>query len=344
VLENSMALLSGPAPVQWTTTNAYITTSGDNLVTPYSVESDGTLVAGTSLTTGAGPFSASMLPWGSDLLFATQTTAPNLYGYATTGAVLSSGSSFGSSVAAGGIAIDPQGNRGYATDPASGLVYGFHSAYAGNWATTFALPGVPFTFSAQAGAGPITMDPSGRYIVVANQTAKSISLIEPLGAAPTPATSLSFTPLTITVDGTGNLIFTAGDDGRLHMFSSNGLGTLTDVADAALSSTNPQSVAIDPLSHFVYAAGPAGLDGFSIDATAATLTPITLNTGLSPQNSTGVSIDPSGRYMYVAVSHGSTNALYLFTINADGTLTASSANPVAMPKNATSMTFQATLQ
>jgi 6-phosphogluconolactonase (cycloisomerase 2 family) len=344
VLENSMALLSGPAPVQWKTTSAYITTSGDNRVTPYTVGTDGTLVAGTSLTTGSSPFSASMLPWGSDLLFATQTTAPNLYGYATSGAAISNGSSFGSAAAPGGIVIGPSGDWAFATDPASGLVDQFSRGSAGNWATTFASAGVPFTFSAAAGAGPITMDPSGRYIVVANQTGKSISLIEPLGAAPTPAISLSFTPLTITADGTGNLIFSAGDDGNLHMFSSNGLGTLTDVADGTLSSVATASVAVDPLSRFVYAAGPAGLTAFAIDATAATLTPIALIPGVSLQNATGVYADPSDQYLYVAVSNGSTNALYLFTINADGTLTAAATNPVAAPKNVTSMTFQATVQ
>ena len=344
VLENSMALLSGPAPVQWKTTSAYITTSGDNRVTPYTVGTDGTLVAGTGLSTDSGPFSATMLPWGSDLLFATQTAAPNLYGYATFGAATSSGSSFGLASAPGGSVIGPSGDWAFATDPASGLVDQFSRISAGNWTTTFASPGVPSTFSAGAGVGPITMDPSGRYIVVANQTARSISLIEPLGAALTPATSLSFTPLTITADGTGNLIFAAGDDGNLHMFSSNGLGALTEVAEGTLASVATASIAVDPLSRFVYAAGPAGLTAFAIDITAARLTPIALNPGVSLQNATGVYADPSGQYLYIAVSNGSANALYLFTINADGTLTAAATNPVAAPKNVTSMTFQATIQ
>lgn len=338
VLENSMVLLSGPAPVTWTTKSAFVTTSGDNKLTPFSVATDGTLTSGTSQTTQSGPFSASMLPWGSDLLFATQTAAPNLYGLATWAGSIGSGSSFGSAAAAGGIVISPDGNWGYATDPASGVVDGFHREIPGYWTAAG-------TFAAQAGAGPVTMDPSGRYIVVANQTAKSISLIEPLGAAPTPPTSLSFTPLTVTVDGTGNLIFVAGDDGELHMYLSNGLGTLTDVSDVSLLGTNTASVAVDPLSRFVYAAGPGGLNAFAIDATAGTLTPISMSLGVSLQSATGVYIDPSGQYLYVPVSSGTTtNALYLFTINADGTLTAGSANPVAAPNHATSMVFQTTIQ
>jgi DNA-binding beta-propeller fold protein YncE len=214
----------------------------------------------------------------------------------------------------------------------------------GFWLKTFLLGGAQYTLPAGIGAGPITMDPSGRYIVVANQTDKSISLIEPLGAAPTPATPLAYTPLTIGVDGTGNLIFVAGDDGKLHVLSSNGLGTLTETATATLLGTNTLSVALDPLSRFVYTAGPAGLNAFTIDATAGTLTPISLSLPVPLANATGVFLDPSGNFLYVAVSDGSTNALYLFTVNADGTLTTSNANPIGAPNHVTSMVFGATVQ
>lgn len=339
VLENSMALMSGPLPVKWTTTNAYITTSGDNQLTPYAVAADGTLTAGAGLTTASGPFSASMLPWSTDLYLAAQTAAPNLYSYAALGNSLLSGTPFGVTASVGGVVLSPGDISSYATDPSSGLVYWYE----------YGLPvldsnSAPVTFSAGAGARPITMDASGRYIVVANQTAKSISLIEPLGAAPTPPTSLSYTPLTVTVDGTGNLVFVAGDDGRIHLFSSNGLGALTDVADGTLLGTNTASVAVDPWSRFVYAAGPAGLSAFSIDLTADTLTPIQLSLAVSLANATGVFEDPSGQFLYVSVSGSTTNALYLFTINSDGTLTASSENPVATPNHVTSMVFRAAIQ
>ena len=346
VLGASMALLSGPAPVTWTTTNAYVTTSGDSKMTPYAVAADGTLTAGTSMTTATGPFSGSMLPWGSDLLFATQTTMPNLFGYAVSGGAIANGTSFGSATSPGGIVIDPRGTWAYATDPAGGVVDLFFQGIPGYWFPVYASTTgtAPYTFAAGAGAGPITMDPSGRYVVTANQTEKSLSLIEPLGAAPTPNTMLSFTPLTVTVDATGNYIFVAGDDGQLHMFRSDGLGTLTDKADGALLGTNTVSVAVDPTSRFVYAAGPAGLNAFTMNTAAQTMAPLSLNLGVSLQNATGVYIEPAGKYLYVSVSNGTSNALYAFTINGDGTLTASGANPVAAPNHATSMVFQATVQ
>lgn len=345
VAEHSLALVSGPAPVSWTTTNAYITTSGDNKLTPYTVESDGSLTAGASVTTAAAPFSATMLPWSSNLLFATKSAAPNLYSYSVSGTTLSDSLSFGSAASTGGIVISPDESTlpfltpvAYATDTPGSGVDEFVDITTSWWET-----GNP-AFSAGAGAGPIAMDPAGRYIAAANQTAKSISLFDPTGAVPPPETALSFTPLTLTADATGNLFFAAGDDSKLHMFSSNGLGTLADVADGTLLGNNTVSVAIDPTSHFVYAAGPAGLNALSIDPNAGTLTPIALNVGVSLQNATCVSIDPTGKNLYVAVSNGTTNALYLFTINSDGTLTASSANPVAAPNQATSIVFQATVQ
>jgi 6-phosphogluconolactonase (cycloisomerase 2 family) len=344
-INDSMVLLSGPAPLAWTTTAAYITTSGDDKVTPYAVQLDGTLTPGTSLATAAAPFSASMLPWGSDLLFATQSSPPNLFGYAIAGTSILTGSDLGPAASAGGIVISPSGQWAYATDPASGLVDVLYSASPGNWGLTYTSPGGPLnTFSAESGAGPITMDPAGRYMAVANQTSASLSLIDSQGAAPVPPILLSFTPLTITADATGNFFFTAGDDGELHMFLSNGLGSLTDVAQGTLLGTTTVSVAADPSGRFIYAAGPAGLNAFAVDITADTLSPISLNIPVSLSNATGVFVDPSGKFLYAAVSNGSTNALYLFTINSDGTLTAASTNPVAAPNHVTSMVFQTSVQ
>jgi 6-phosphogluconolactonase (cycloisomerase 2 family) len=344
VLGNSMLLVSGPTPVNWTTTDAYVTTSGDNQVASYTVGSDGALTAYQSFPMAPGPFSASMLPWGSDLLFATNSAGSNLHGEAFSGAAMTNGSSFGSASSTGGIVIDPSGTWSYATDPSAGAVDVFHRGPPGLWSPLFFSGGGAFVFSAGGGAGPITMDPSGRYIVVANQTDKSISLIEPQGAAPTPAVPLAYKPLTIAVDGTGNLFFVAGDDGKLHMLSSNGMGTLTELASGALAGANTVSVAVDPFSRFVYAAGPAGLTAFAINSTAGTLTPVALDPGVAITNATGVFLDPSGKFMYVPVSSGSVNALYLFSVNSDGTLALNSSKPEPAPNHVTSMVFRATVQ
>jgi 6-phosphogluconolactonase (cycloisomerase 2 family) len=345
VLAESITLVGGANAVQWTPTYAYVTTAGDNKITPYQVKSDGTLTAMTSLATQTGPFSATTLPWGSDVLVATQAAAPNLDAYTPGSGGLTAGTQFGFAGPTGGLVIDPRGDFGYATDPSSGLVYEYFGGSPGYWTGEYqAVTDDPYTYTAAAGAGPITMDPSGRYLIVANQTAQSISLFEPAGAAPTTPTALSFTPLAITMDPSGNFLFVGGNDGQFHMLWSDGLGDLTDVADATLAGNNTASVAVEQSGHFVYAAGPAGLNGFSYNTQKNTLTALTLNIPVSLLNATGVFIDPSGKYLYVAVSGSGTNALYLFSINSDGTLTASSSNPVATPNDATSMVFSATVQ
>ncbi len=332
---SSTVVMGGTTPVQWTTTNAYVTSAGNDAETPYTVNSDGTLTAGTSAPTNTGPFSATMLPWDSYLLLATQAAAPNLDGYLAAGNSISLKSTTGTVNSVGGVVIDPNGNEAYASDPSSGLVY----VYSGKGFWTSA----GLTFTAGAGAGPVIMDPSGRYLIVANQTEQSISLIQPAGAAATPNVLLTYTPLALAIDPTGNFLFVAGGDGYLHMLVSDGQGNLNESSKAALAG-NMQSVAVDPMADFVYAAGAGGLQAFSYDPAAVTLTPVSLNIAVPLTNATGVYVDPSGKFLYVSVSSSTTNALYLFTINSDGTLTASTSNPVANPQDATSMVFHAQVQ
>jgi 6-phosphogluconolactonase (cycloisomerase 2 family) len=200
----------------------------------------------------------------------------------------------------------------------------------------------PLTYTAEAGAGPVITDPSGRFLIVANQIAKSISMFQYHGAAPITPTSLPYSPLAIAMDPTGNWLFVSGDDQKLHLLLSNGLGLLTDSASAALPG-NAISLAIDPGAHFVYAAGPAGLAAFTIDPQTLALNQVSLSIPISLANATGVYIDPSGKFLYVPVS-GSVNALYLFTINNDGTLTSAGTNPVATPNHATGMVFDEVIQ
>lgn len=338
---NSMAIIGGSSPVQSTTTSAFVASSGDSKITPYTVNSDGTLTPGTVLPTNTGPFSATMLPWGSDLLLATQSAAPNLEAWSVTGNSLSAEAPFGTTSSVGGITIDPNGVSAYASDPSSGQVYRY--ARTNTWVPLLDSNNKQVYFSAGAGAGPVTMSPSGRYLIVANQTANSISLIQPAGAASTPNVSLSYTPLAMAMDPTGNLLFVAGSDSYLHLLVSDGQGDLAESASAPVPG-NMLSVAVDPTADFVYTAGPGGLAAFSYDSTKHTLTPISLNISVPLTNATGVYIDPTGQFLYVSVSSTGNNDLYLFTINSDGTLTASSANPVAAPNDANSMVFQEQLK
>jgi 6-phosphogluconolactonase (cycloisomerase 2 family) len=345
VQSQAMLLASGAQAVTTTTAHAYITTSGDNMLTSYTIAQDGTLTALHAMQSLTQPFSPTMLPWGSDLLLASPTNPYNLTAYAINNGVTSQGTLFGSATQPGGIVIDPSGLLAFGADSSSGLVYEYgYGNLPGFWSTVMTLPPAqqPVTYTAEAGAGPAITDPSGRFLIVANQVVKTISLFEYQGAAPIPPTSLSYAPVAIAMDPTGNWLFVSGDDLKLHLLVSNGLGLLTDSASASLPG-NATSIAIDPSAHFVYAAGPAGLAAFSIDPQTLALGPINLSLPVSLANATGVYIDPSGKFLYVPVT-GSVNALYLFTINNDGTLTSAGTNPVATPNHVTGMVFDEVIQ
>jgi DNA-binding beta-propeller fold protein YncE len=337
---SAQSLITNPA-------HAYITTSGDNMLTSYNVAQDGTLALLNATPSLAQAFSPTNLSWGSDILLASPSTSANFTAYAINDGIPTEGFIFGMAKQTAGIVMDPSGLLAFGADSSSGLVYEYANGnQPGTWSGVLTSPDNQtwqvLTYAAEAGAGPAITDPSGRFLIVANKIAKSISMFQYQGAAPIPATSLAYTPLAIAMDPTGNWLFVAGDDQKLHLLLSNGLGLLTDSGSASLSG-NANSIAIDPSAHFVYTAGPGGLAAFSVDPHTLALNPIDLSLPVSLANASGVYIDPSGKFLYVPVS-GSVNALYLFTINSDGTLTGAATNPVATPNHATGMVFDAVTQ
>jgi 6-phosphogluconolactonase (cycloisomerase 2 family) len=260
--ESSLLLVGGANPVTWASNFAYVTSLGDEKLTSYSIQTDGSLSSLQSRSTAAAPIASAMLPWGSDLLVAGSAAAPNMTAYAVSNGVLSVGSSIGESAHPAGLVMDPSGLMAFETDSSSGSVDEYYYGdIPGAWMNAAGGP----VFTAQAGAGPIVTDPSGRFLIVANQTAKSISLFEIESSTPISPTSLSYAPLAIVMDPTGNYLFVCGDDNELHMLVSNGLGTLTESGHPLLPG-NATSVAVEPTGHFVYAAGAAGLSAFSINS------------------------------------------------------------------------------
>jgi 6-phosphogluconolactonase (cycloisomerase 2 family) len=338
-LKEGLLLIGGANPVTWSPNYAYIASSGDEKLTSYTVQTDGSLNSPQSQSTAAAPIAAATLPWGSDLLVAVSSAPPNVTAYAVSNGALSLGSSFGEATQPAGLVMDPSGLMAFEADSSNGNIYEyFYGDIPCIWSNV-----VGPVFAAQAGAGPVVTDPSGRFLIVANETAESISLFEPEGSAPISPVSLSYTPLAIVMDPTGNYLLVSGDDNELHMLVSNGLGQLTDSSHPLLPGI-ASSIAVEPTGHFVYAAGSSGLSAFSINSQTQALAPVTLNLPVSLASANGVYIDPSGKFLYVSVSSSNVNALYLFTINGDGTLSSTSAAPVATPNHATSMVFSAQVQ
>lgn len=329
----------------YATQSAYVTSSGDNRLTSYTVNSDGTLTPVQTASTLQGPFSLTTLPWVSDLLLASKAATPNVQAFtaADSAGNFTGGYSFGVASVAGGLIMDPSGTVAFASDSSTGRVPPYWQSAPGLWSGADLGQPSPPIFTAGVGAGPLAMDPAGRYLFVANQSTNSIWEFQFAGAAPVPDLPLPASPLAICTGPTGNHVFVAGSDDQLRMLTLDHDGNMTDSFDISLPAT-PTSVAVDPTGHTIYVTSAAGITAFAIDQQAGTLTALPLPISVSLANATGVYIDPSGQYLYVSVSTSTTNALYLFTINADGTLSSSSTNPVATPDVATSMAFHAEIQ
>jgi 6-phosphogluconolactonase (cycloisomerase 2 family)/uncharacterized protein YjdB len=356
--EDSMILLGGAAPVTYSTKWIFLTdTAPATGIDPveYQLKSfmpdalGGGLFNRESIGTLDFPFSLTTLPWGSDLLLASPQPAPNLqaFSFDNSTTLLTPGASFGTGTIPGAVILDPSGQTAFSSEPSTGLVYWYgYLNSAGQWGSLDSSPGVPASFVAEKGAGPLAMDPAGRYLFVANQTANSISEFEYAGAAPKAAYALPASPLAIATDPTGNLLFVVTKDNMLRMFVINVNGDFTGKADAQLPGT-PTSVAVEPTGHYVYVTSSDGLTAFAIDQKKGTLTIQPMTLPMSLTGTKGVYPEPSGKYLYV-IAHSDTfnnaDGIYGFLIGSDGTLTAVSTITLAVLDNTTSVAFRTTVQ
>jgi 6-phosphogluconolactonase (cycloisomerase 2 family) len=352
--ELSIAILGGASPLSISTQWLFLTdltpaagsTPASSQLQSYKLQADGSLVSQQSSTTLDSAFSLTTLPWHSDLLLASPQAAPNVqaFSFNDTAATLAAGSSFGDGNAPGSLVIDPSGLIAFASDPTAGLVYWYGSqGTPGSWQNLYSAPSVPASFTAEAGAGPVALDPSGNYLFVANQTANSISEFQYAGDAAASPYPLTASPLAIATDPSGNLLFVAESDNRLHMLVINTEGGFTDQADVTLSGV-PASIVVEPGDHYVYVAGSNGLNAFAIDQQAGTLTPVTLNLSISLTGATKIYAEPSGQFLYVVAPELTHDGLYGFTIAADGNLTSIGGGSLATVNTVTSVAFRSMTQ
>jgi DNA-binding beta-propeller fold protein YncE len=126
-------------------------------------------------------------------------------------------------------------------------------------------------------AGPVAVDPSGRFVYVLNTDSTDISAFE------------------IKADGNGTVV-PIGNDLRFP------------------AGDNPRALAVDPSGRFVYVAddATATILKFGIQADGRLGTPVA--TPLSAGNARLITIDPSGAFMYVPVG-GEKGNIRVFEIN-----------------------------
>jgi 6-phosphogluconolactonase (cycloisomerase 2 family) len=358
---NSMAIVGGTAPVTYTTKFAYVSSTGDNKLSTYAVQPDGTFVAGTSALTQQNAFALTGQPLASDILLGSGTApTPNINPYtlnAATGAP-SSGSLFGNATTVGGVATDISDQWAFVSDSANGVVYTYANLNGGFWSViTYAPSGQPpfSSFAAGAGAGPLAVDPAGRLLYVGNQGANSISAFQYFGTSPElnvvtgSPYSLAAKPVALTLAANGLFLYVATADQQLSVYGVdyfNG-GKLTFIGANTLPS-QPSALGAEPTGKYLYVAGSTGITAFSLNPVTGALTnvgsSIGSNPGISLPNCNGVWAEPSGKYVYASTSTPNAGAIFAYQINLDGSLTALAANPVASSNQPAAMTFKTLIQ
>ena len=251
------------------------------------------------------------------------------------------------------IAVDPTGKFAYVMNGGcSGGIGGYVSMYTINPATrALASIGPPVWTHDEDTPGSMTVDPSGKFVYVANPGdpwspdyggVSMYSINATTGA-------LTYTgmligncpglcfPSSVAVDPSGKFAYVASGGGGEFLFNVEmytvdaATGTLASIGTIA-AGTNPVSVAVDPSGKFAYVVnnnyGSAGtVSIYAINATTGALTSMgTIAAGKGPVS---VAVHPSGKFAYV--TNSGSNDVSMYTIDATtGALT--SAGTIAAGK------------
>lgn len=294
---------------------AYVANSTSNNISAYAIDADTgvlTQVAGSPFATGASPFVATIDPSGRFAYVANQiSTTVSAYSIDTTTGALTAVA--GGPYAVGNFPVDVVIDRGgkfaYVTNYGTAAVGtwsgGSISAYSinANSGALASVAGSPFA----VGACPcvLTLHPSGKFAYVANNGGGTVS--------------------TYTIDAT---------TGALTPVSSTSGGFCPVGPPPDVPSTC--GVTIDPSGKFAYVANwgdagnPAialpGVLAFSINATTGALAPVAGSPFAAGTSPTFITIDPSGKFVYVADPGDATVSAYSIDA-ASGALTAVAGSP-----------------
>ena len=204
------------------------------------------------------------------------------------------------------LAIDPSGKFLYVTQCLSGNQQYVIAAYTIDSTTgaLTAIRGSPFPEGSYTGPHAVAVDPSGKFVYVANA----------FGVGPNPPSSIS---AYIIDSATGALSAVAGSPFLTRTFAGG--------------------LAVDPSGKFVYV-GNAGsnqpnqptVSAYSIDTSTGALTPVSgspfPNTG-APNGFPAVAVDPFGKFVYVTGGFNPGNVSAYAIDSSTGALTTVSGSP-----------------
>ena len=293
----ALAMTEGTTPVTYTPTFAYVANQTSGTVSVYTINADNGTLGSTNLgvITGSSPRS---------------------------------------------VTVDPAGRFAYVANFTSNSI----SAYTIDAATGALSPVTGSPFAALSGPSSVTVDPSGKFAYAANSSSNSVSAytinagsgalsqidanqVTP-GVQDFPAGT---TPASVTVDPTGRFAYVANSGSTsVSAYSIDAITGALTAGAPVFTGNSPRSVTVDPTGKFAYVGNfnSNTVSAYTIDAGNGALTRIDADSGTvgvqdfpAETQPNSVTVDPSGKFAYVANSGSNTVSAY--TINpSTGTLVA----------------------
>jgi len=342
---------------------AYVANFLAESISAYKIKSNGALtpVNGSPFAGENVPLSVAIDPAGKFLYVGDIGGSGSLSVYtinATNGALTPiAGSPFLSGCGGFGLTIAPSGKFGYVQQQNTDQITAFSINPSTGVPT--AVSGSPFPLGGVNGQH-MAITPSGDfiYVVGANTPGTIVALsVNTTTGAVTPVTGSPFAtganPEFATVDPNGTLLYVSNEDSNeVWTYAIAGNGALT-VLNKARTQQSPLNLALAVGSasviytpKFAYVANQGSntiastISAYKINASSGKITGVSgspFADGGAGTFATSVTVDPSGRFGYVA--NAGTNSVSAYTINAStGALTAISGSPFAAGLNPTSVT------
>jgi 6-phosphogluconolactonase len=197
------------------------------------------------------------------------------------------------------------------------------------------------------GVGPqsCVLHPSGKYLYVANsgQNENDISQfdIASNGTLTEPNSRVSVAPnasqpVLLAIDPAGSFLYVANaQSNNISVFAIDGTsGNLTEVPNSPFSTgLHVLNMQLTPSGNFLYISAAGGISGttngsiagFSVNA--GQLASLGVTTSSDGPNPTGLTIDPSGSFLYA--SNFSSNSISIFAVGSSGSLAKVAGSPIA---------------